>query len=214
MQDVIIVCAGSYGREVFWCLQENNRLAIKRGLEPKYNILGFLSDVPVDLERYKIHSSVIGTIKDWVPKETEKYALGLGKPADKKKVATMLKERGAEFINVVSDWVSLTPDVTMGEGCLISSGSFVGCDVHIGDFVNIMGSMIYSGAVIEDFSTTTGFTVVERSVVRQGVYIGSKAVISEGAEVGSWSNVSVGSVVFDNVRPNTTVFGMPAQEIG
>jgi len=149
-----------------------------------------------------------------MPRKNEKYALGLGKPTDKKMIASVLRERGAEFVNVISTWASITPDVTMGEGCLITAGSFIGCDVHLGSFVNIMGSMIYSGATIEDYSTTTGFTVVEHSVVHEGAYLGSKAVVMEGADVGSWSNVSVGSVVVDSVRPGTTVFGMPAQEIG
>lgn len=214
MEDVIIVCAGSYGREVYWCLQENNRLAEERGEEPKYNVLGFLSDVPVNLEHYKINAPVLGNILDWIPNGTEKYALGLGKPKDKKKVGSLLKSRGASFINVISDWVHITPDITLGEGCLITTGSFIGCNVRLGDFVNINGSMIYSDAEIEDYSTTTGFTVVERSIIREGVYVGSKAVIMEGTEVGSWSNVSVGSVVMNDVKPNTTVFGMPAQEIG
>ena len=214
MQDVIIVCAGSYGREVFWALQENNRLAVERKQEKPYNILGFLSDVPVDLEHYRIKSTVLGTIQDWQPKGDEKYALGLGKPEDKKKLADLLKPRGMKFINVISDWVSLTPDVKMGEGCMITTGSFIGCEVELGDFVNINGSMIYSGARIEDFSTTTGFTVVERATVHEGVYIGSKAVITEGCQVGSWSRVSAGSVVIQNVNPGVIVFGMPAQEIG
>ena len=102
----------------------------------------------------------------------------------------------------------------MGEGCMITMGSSVGCDVALGNFINIHGSMIYSGARIDSYSTTTGFTVVERATVREGVYIGTKAVVMEGREVGSWSKVAVGSVVTQDVRPGTTVFGMPAQEIG
>ena len=213
MQDIIIVCAGSYGREVYWCLQENNRIAKEKGKEPINNILGFLSDVDVDLEHYGIHERVLGRINDWVPRENEKYALGLGKPKDKKKLAEMLKPRGMDFINVVSDWANISPDIKMGEGCLITVGSFIGCEVKLGNFVNINGSMIYSGAHIKDYCTTTGFTVVERTTVHTGVYIGSKAVIMQDCEVGEWTNVSVGSVVMENVKPNVTVFGMPAQEI-
>ena len=214
MQDIIIVCAGSYGREVYWCLQENNRIAVEKGREASYNILGFLSDVPVDLEHYGIHEKVLGGIEDWKPIKNEKYALGLGKPVDKKKLAEMLKPRGMKFISIISEWAHVPPKINMGQGCFITAGSFVGCDVELGNFVNINGSMIYSGARIEDYSTTTGFTVVERSLVREGTYIGSKAVITEDSEVGAWANVSVGSVVQGSVRPGVTVFGMPAQEIG
>ena len=213
MQDVIIVCGGSYGREVYWCLQENNRIARKRGGEEPFHILGFIDDAPIDLAHYGIHAKTLGTVQTWMPKGNEKYALGVGRPETKKAIASLLRSRGAQFVNVISDWAQITPDVKIGEGCMITTGSYIGCGVQIGNFVNINGSMIYSGAAIEDYSTTTGFTVVERAVVREGVMIGSKAVITEGTEVGSWSKVSVGSVVFENVRPGVTVFGMPAQEI-
>ncbi len=214
MQDVIIVCAGSYGREIFWCLQESNRLAQEQGKELPYNILGFINDVEVDLEHYGINAKVLGRIDDWMPKGDEKYALGLGKPKDKMILAEKLRPRGIRFMNVISDWAVVAPDIKMGEGCFIAACSVVGCEVELGDLVNINASMVYSGARIEDYCTTTGFTVIERSTIHKGVYIGSKAVITEGREVGEWSNVSVGSVVLNDVNPNTTVFGMPAQEIG
>lgn len=214
MQDIIIVCAGSYGREVYWCIEENNRLAKEKGREPEYNILGFLSDVSVDLPHYGIEKQVMGRIEDWQPIKNAQYALGLGKPADKKKLADLLKPRGMQFISIISEWAHVAPDVKMGEGCFITAGSFIGCNVELGDFVNINGSMIYSGAQIDSYSTTTGFTVVEKSIIHQGVYIGSKAVIAENSIVEEWANVSVGSVVTGKVRSHSTVFGMPAQEIG
>ncbi len=213
MKDVIIVCAGSYGREVYWCLQEKNRHAMEKGEEPPFNILGFLSDVPVDLEHYGIKNKVIGRIENWQPIADEKYALGLGKPTDKKKLAVKLKQRNFEFINVISDYANYPPDLQMGEGCFISPGTFISCDVKLGNFVNINGSMIYSGAIIEDYCTTTGFTVVQKAIIHEGVYIGSKAVVMHDCEVGEWSNISVGSVVTANIKSHVTVFGMPAQEI-
>ena len=110
-QNIIIVCAGSYGREVYWALQENNRLAEEKGKEKPYNIMGFLSDVPIDLEHYGIHEPVLGEIKEWHPRGDEKYALGLGKPEDKKKLAEMLRPRGMHFINVISEWASVSPEI-------------------------------------------------------------------------------------------------------
>lgn len=214
MQDIIIVCAGSYGREMFWCLQAHNALAEKQGRERPYNILGFLSDVPTTLENYNIHAPVLGTIRDWHPIGNERYAMGIGSPKNKKMLAEMLRPRGIHFISTTGVQVVVPDDLKMGEGCYISNGSLVGCGVKMGDFVDIHASIIQSGACVESYSTTTGFTVVEDAVIHEGVYIGSKAVITSGCEVGSWSQVSAGSVVTQNVRPGVVVFGMPAQEIG
>ena len=214
MQDVIIVCAGSYGKEAYWILETENMFARDRGEEEPYHILGFINDLPNALDGYDIDVPILGTIKEWMPVGDEKYVLGLGTPSDKKKVVSMLKARGMQFINAISSLANVSPDLKTGEGCLITMGSVVGCDVHLGDFVNINGSMIYSGARIGDYCTTTGYTVVESTVIDEGVYIGSKAVITARCSVGAWSNVSVGSIVMDNIRSGVTVFGMPAVEIG
>ena len=215
MQDVIIVCAGSYGKEVYWELQRCNFLAKQRGEETPYNILGFINDIPNALDYFPaITVPILGGIQNWEKIGDEKYALGLGTPDAKKKIVDMLKPRGVEFISIISEWADVSEDLVHGEGCVITGGAIVGCDVRLGDFVNINGSMICSGAEIKDFSTTTGFTVIEDAVVEEGVYLGSKAVVTAGKCVGAWSNVAVGSVVMNDVRPGATVFGMPAEEIG
>lgn len=214
MKDVIIVCAGSYGKEAYWVIESNNYEARRRGEEAPYNVIGFINDKLDALDGYDIPVPIIGAIQDWKPIGAEKYVLGLGTPESKQKVVSLLKPRGIHFINLVSDLANVAGDLKMGEGCMITMGTTVGCDVVLGDFVNLQGSMIYSGARINSYSTTTGFTVVENAEVDEGVYIGSKAVISAGCKVGSWSKVAVGSVVTKDVKPGVTVFGSPAQEIG
>ncbi len=214
MQKVIIVCAGTYGKEVYWILDSINREARMRGQEEPYHILGFINDKPDALDGHGIPAAILGTIKDWQPIGDEKYVLGLGTPGDKKMLAEMLKPRGFQFINAVSPYAYVSPDLQMGEGCVITGGAYIGAEVQFGNFVDIHGSMIYSGARIGDFCTTTGFTVVENAVIEEGVYIGSKVVVTAGCTVGAWSQVAVGSVVTADVRPGVTVFGMPAQEIG
>ena len=215
MQDVIIVCAGSYGKEVYWELRRKIFHAEWTGKEVPYRILGFINDIPNALDNYPaITEPILGSIQDWKPIGDEKYILGLGTPDAKKKVVEMLKPRGIEFISIISDLARVSEDLIHGEGCVITGGARIGCDVRLGDFVNINASMIYSGAEIGDFSTSTGFTIIEDAVIEEGVHLGSKAVITAGKRVGAWSNVAVGSVVMSDVRPGTTVFGMPAEEIG
>ena len=88
---------------------------------------------------------IIGTIQDWKPIGDEVYALGLGTPASKKKVASMLKNRGCKFETIISPSV-IIPDYTeIGEGCLIKA-YHIASGVKIGNFVNIHGSMMMPGA--------------------------------------------------------------------
>ena len=213
MKDIIIVCAGGYGQEVYAELIALNRLAKGKGKEPPYRILGFINDIPDALDGKNVDAKIIGTIKDWQPTGNEVYALGLSKPEQKRKVAELLKSRGAKFESIVSAYAHISKDIEMGEGCFITAAT-IGGGVKLGNFVNVNGSMIYSGAEIGDYSTTTGFTVIEDAKIGSDVFVGSKAVVTEGCTVGNGAKISAGSVVLEDVRPGVTVFGMPAQEIG
>jgi len=185
----------------------------RQGQEKPFNFLGFLSDVPVDLESMGVKAKILGTIKDWQPSPNEYYFVGLSRPEQKKKVAELLAQKGAKFTNIISPYAIFFPDTKIGTGCLITGASRISKTAVIGNFVNIHVGMICAGARIGDYSTTTGYTIVEDAVVGEGVYIGSKAVITEGRTVGDWSSVYAGSVVMDDVPPHTNVFGMPARPI-
>ena len=50
MKDIIIVCAGNYGKEVYYTIRRVNEAAIRDGKEAPYHMIGFLSDVPDALE--------------------------------------------------------------------------------------------------------------------------------------------------------------------
>ena len=91
MKDVIIVCAGSYGKEVHSVIKSINNKAHDNNEPYPYKILGFISDDPNALDDYECEEKIIGSIVDWFPKDNEVYALGLGKPESKEKVVTLLK---------------------------------------------------------------------------------------------------------------------------
>ena len=212
MKDIIIVCAGNYGKEVYYTIRRVNEAAIRDGKEAPYHMIGFLSDVPDALEGSEVDLPIIGTIQDWKPVGDEVYALGLGTPASKKKVASMLKSRGCKFETIISPSV-IIPDYTeIGEGCLIKA-YHIASGVKIGNFVNIHGSMMMPGAVLGDYCTSTGFAVVENATIGEGVYIGSHCVVMEGVHVGDNVNIGAGSIVTQDVPSDKRIFGYPAIEM-
>ena len=214
MKDIIIVCAGGYGIEVYSEMKEHNRLAREKGREEPYHILGFISDDPDALKgKTFVTEPILGSILEWQPSSRERYALGLGKPESKTKVATMLKERGAIFESIISPYANVSRDLQMGEGCFITSAT-IGADVILGSFVNINGSTLYSGSTIGDFTTVTGYSVIERAAIGKCVHVGSKAVITEGCHVGDYAHIAAGSVVTEDVPEKALVFGVPAKVIG
>jgi len=212
MKDIIIVCAGTYGREALYMVNEHNRLADAYKKERPYRLLGFIDD---NLEAFKgtdIQVPIIGRIEDWKPMGNEYYIIGSAFPELKVKLSILLKGRGCRFETIIAPWSMVSDDVIMGEGCFITAHS-ISAGVKLGNFVNINGSMITPGAVIDDYSTITGFAVVEAAHIGKRVFVGSHAVVSEGVSVGDDAQVSVGSIVNTDVKEGTTVFGVPAAVI-
>lgn len=213
MQNVIIVCAGNRGKSIYYNIMWANAKADDKHEERPYNLLGFINDIPDALDGSGIDAPILGSISDWYPKGDELYIMGTADPKAKEKLATMLKERGCRFISFVSPNAVVPPDLKMGEGCVVEAYR-IGCGVKLGDFVSVNASMLMSGAKIDDYSTTTGFTVIENAYVGKSVFVGSHAVVADGVSVGNNAKIGIGSIVTKDVPDEATVFGVPAEVTG
>ena len=205
MKDLIIVGAGGFGREVYYLAKAINAVA------PRWNIKGFINDIPVDLKSVKIDLPILGTIKDWNPGGDEVFAMGISSPAGKEKVATILKSKGAKFETLIAPHAFVCPTASIGEGCVVSYPTTVGDCAKIGSFVNMHGTMVGQDAEIGDYSTTTGYANVTTAKIGKRVFIGSHAVILNGRKIGDDAFVCAGSIVFGNVKPGIKVMGNPAK---
>lgn len=213
MQDVIIVCAGNRGKSIYYNIMWANAKADDKHEERPYNLLGFINDIPDALDGSGIDAPILGSISDWYPKGDELYIMGTADPKGKEKLAKLLKNRGCQFTSFISPNAIVPPDLEMGEGCVVEAYR-IGCGVKLGNFVSVNASMLMSGARIGDYSTTTGFTVIENAVVGKSVFIGSHAVVTNGICVGDEAKISIGSIVVNDVPEGSTVFGVPAEVTG
>jgi len=201
MKDLIIVCAGGFGREVYYMAKSIG----------KWRIKGFLDDNLQALDGVDIALPIIGTIKDWVPSENEVFALGVSNPKTKELIVGIMKQKGAQFETLIAPHSRIIETSTIGEGSIIS-GSIGDC-VKIGNFVNVMGSMIGQDSEIGDYSTTTGYTNIVSAKLGKRVFVGSHAVVLNGKKVGDDAFICAGSICFSNVKPGTKVFGNPAKKM-
>ena len=210
MTDIIIVCAGSVAVEVYYEILAINETEKSSNNPEKYNILGFLSDVDDALKKYPhVNSKILGKVQDWKPIGSEKYALGIATPKSKQKIVESLKKRGCVFETIISPNTILRPNVEIGEGCFITAYS-ISSGAIIGNYVNIMGSMIGGESIIGDYSTTLGFTNIANGKLGERVYVGSHAVVLD-VNVGDDATVGAGSIVLRKVKAGTKVFGNPAK---
>lgn len=201
MKDLIIVCAGGFGREVYYMAKSIGQ----------WNIKGFIDDNLHALDGVNIALPIIGTIKDWVPSENEVFALGVSNPKTKEIIVGIMKAKGAKFETLIAPHSRVIETCTIGEGSIIS-GSIGDC-VKIGNFVNVMGSMIGQDSEIGDFSTTTGYTNIASAKLGKRVFVGSHAVVLNGKKVGDDAFICAGSICFSNIKAGTKVFGNPAKKM-
>jgi sugar O-acyltransferase (sialic acid O-acetyltransferase NeuD family) len=204
MKDLIIVGAGSVGRERLSTIKKINKI------ERKWNIKGFLSDFPDVLDGIECDLPIIDTIVDYIPKENDIFVCGIAKPKDKEKVVTIMKNKGARFETIIHPASIIGDFVTLGEGCFVFGT--ISPNAKLGNFVSIMGSMV-GGAIIGDFSTTTGYANITSAKLGKRVFVGSHAVILNNLIIGDDAYIGAGSVVIKNVKPGTKVFGNPAKKI-
>jgi len=206
MKDLIIAGAGGFGREALALAKTLN------SIEPRWNIRGFINDIPDALDGLKCSHSIIGTIKDWQPSDNEVFVMGISSPEGKEKIAGILRAKGAKFVTLVHPLALVSEYVTMGEGCIINGRSSIGDNAVLGDFVNLAGSMVGQDAVIGDFSTLTGYVNITDAKLGKRVFVGSHAVILNRRKIGDDAYVCAGSIVFNNVKPGIKVFGNPAKK--
>lgn len=208
MQDLIIVGASGFGREILQYIEDIN--AVKQ----TWNFIGFIDDNTRALDGISQGRNIIDTIHGHEPKDGVMYVCGLALPKVKKKIVIMLKERGARFATIIHPTSRISKYSKIGEGCIITPNSNVNTDAIVGDFVSVLASGIGHDARVGSFSTLSGHVSVNGHVeIGDEVYVGCGALIAPSKKIGNGATIGIGSVVISNVKENTTVFGNPAKKL-
>ncbi|MDD4182642.1 MAG: hypothetical protein PHT53_02330 [Candidatus Omnitrophica bacterium] len=191
---------------------------------PDVELMGFLNDVvPVGQTQGKFKKiKVIGKSQDVHKfiKEYDAYVLmvyvGMKKEKERWEKLLSLNIPRSRFINIIHPsaqipWeycsigngvlmapnVQLSPDTTISDNCILLGNSFVGHDSILKQYVSVanhasIGANVHIG---------------------RAVHIGSNATIKERVNIGEFSLIGMGSVVLNDVPPNTIVAGTPAKAI-
>lgn len=207
MQDVIIVGASGFGREVLENVREINQI------NPTWNVIGFIDDNVNALECYDVDVSVIGTIKDWKPIDKEKYILAIASPKIKEKVVLQLKEKGVHFVNLISPEVSIGERTELGEGVVIFGHTEISVDCKIGkfSFFNVFGGIGHDVNIGDFCSFGPKVCISGGTKIGKCVNVGALASTFPGIEVEDYATIGMNSAVIRRVKSGSTVMGVPAK---
>lgn len=209
MQDVIIVGASGFGREVLAAIESVN------GTKLTWNVLGFIDDNPNALDGFALDYKVLGTIKDWQPTGNEQYVLAIASPKIKEKIVPQLKKRGAKFATIIVPTATISDRTTVGEGVVMFGEVGISIDVTIGDFVffNALDGIGHD-VIIGDYCTFGPKVCISGATkIGKCVNVGALASTYPGIVVGDYATIGMNSCAIRRVKPGTTVIGVPAKSI-
>ena len=107
--------------------------------------------------------------------------------------------------------------LVIGEDCWINIGCLfdLGAEIRIGNKVSIgHGVLVLTRSHEVGTSRQRAFTLHTKPVnIGSGVWLGSRSTILPGVTIGAGAIVAAGSVVHQNVPPNTLVAGVPARAV-
>lgn len=208
MRNLVIIGAGGFAREVFdmanYCY----------GTDTDFNIKGFLSDGPSDIELMG-YPAVLDTVSGYEIQKNDVFFCGIGSVQDRKKCVEIILSKGGEFINLIHPNVVISPSAKIGIGVAIKAYCVIASDVVIEDFSFIQSSVIMGHDVkigkycqINSFSFFAGCSKLEDLV-----FVGAHSKFIQGTEAEELSVIGIGSLVLRKVKTRTTVFGTPAKKV-
>ena len=212
MQDIYIVGAGGFGREVQWLIERINTVdqvwTIKGYVDD--NSKGNINDYPV-----------IGTIDDFLSlhaNDTDHSAVvcAIGNSKVRKKVIEKLHACSCiDFPNLIDPSVLMSDRITLGEGNIICAGNILTVNIILGDFNIInLDCTIGHDVVMKDFDTLyPSVNVSGATTIESCTELGTGAHIIQGLTVGAESIVGAGSVVIRDIPEHCTAVGNPCKVI-
>jgi len=132
----------------------------------------------------------------------------------RRKIFDDFKAQGYRFATVVHPSAVVSPGATLGEGAHIMAGVVVQTGAVVGDntIVNTRACVDHDCRIGAHVHLAPGAVLSGGVTVEDGSHLGTGAVVIQGIHIGKDALVAAGAVVVRDVRPGTTIMGVPARE--
>lgn len=198
--------AGGAGRELAWIGRQRWGDAID------IEFLVDLEDAPAF-----IHDHPVRHVRDITPKDTARYVVAIGDPADRRRLALKCDAVPLRKTALVHPRADIAPTAHVGDGSVICAGCVISTDARIGEHVYVnIGCTVSHDCVLEEFVTLSpGVHVAGHVHVEAGVFIGIGASIINGTSdrplrIGAGAVIAAGACVTKPVEAGSMVAGVPA----
>ena len=204
MKNLIIIGAGGYAKSVLDSVDHMN-----------FRMIGFIDDIKPKGTMHQGYP-VLGDTLDCLDHPEEcVYFVAIGNNRQRKVWYDKLKACNLSLINVIDKSALVSRAATLGEGCFIGKLAILNRGSAVGDncVINTRALVEHGCQIKSHVNISTNATLNGDVVCEDGSFVGSGSVVNGQLTIGEWALVGSGAVVVRDVKPRTTVVGVPAKEI-
>lgn len=216
MEDIVIIGAGGFGREVQWLIERINEREEEKTGERKFNIKGYIDDgvkTGTIVDGYK----VIGTV-DYLREYGSVLSVvcAIGNSKIRKRVINKIRDKqNLVFPNLIDPSVKRSGRIEMGEGNIICADCILTVDISISDFCILnLDCTVGHDARLGSYVTLYPSVNVSGAVsIGRCTEIGTGSSIIQGISVGDAVIIGAGSVVIRDCPDECTAVGVPCKPV-
>ncbi len=207
MKALIIVGAGSLGREIAWLVERVNAAV------PTWELLGFLDDNPALRGQSISGYPVLGTAANAIDYPDAYFVCAIAAAKIRKQVIERLGD--VHFATLIDPTVIISDKVTIGEGTIICAGAILTVDITLGKHVIIdVACTVGHNAHLRDYVTAyPSVNISGTTDIGECVELGTGTQVIQLLRIGAHTIVGAGAVVVRDLPPNCTAVGCPAKPI-
>lgn len=210
--DLIVVGAGGFGRETLDVIEAIARV----GAGPQYNVLGVIDDRPSEVNLNRLAARGyrwLGTVAEALAGAPAHYALAIGTPSVRHRVAEQFDAKGWRAVTLVHPAAVVGSVASIGEGCIICGGVQLSTNTSLGRFVHLNPSATigHDSNLADYVSVNPGAIVSGEVTIGSRVLVGAGAVVLQGLTVARDATIGASACVTHNVPEAVVVVGVPGR---
>lgn len=208
MKKLLIVGAGSVGKFIAYNMND---------FTTSFELIGFLDDDPQKEKQIVAGYNVLGNLQTISEYAGNGFALvfGIAFPAAKKNILQRYADLAFDFPAMISKRAWISPNVTLGRGCIIYPGVSINYESQIGDFVvmNMNCAIGHNCVVGAHTSLAPGVNLGGFTQIGSNSDIGIGAVTIQHIQIGANCIIGGQSMIIHDVPDNSKIAGVPARSI-
>ena len=211
MLQLVIIGNSSAGRETYEVFMDGLAGEAAQAMAFK----GFLSHMGYAGNLGKLQHLLLGSDENYVIEPQDRFVVAIADPALRSAAHNMLRERGAQFCNIISKRAYVSPDAVLGEGNILGRGGTGTSGVRMGNGNYLNGACkIGHDVAMGNFNFLgPNVTILGSCRVGDGNRFGVNSVLLDKCSVEDNNVFSPGSYVYKGCKSNLRMAGNPAYAV-